>query len=239
MTLLSAWALAGLLLTVPLVLLHLRRRQPPSREVSSLVPWRELATDAPSPSWRLGRPVLPLLLLLQLLALILLVLSLARPASGLGTPSPGRIYVVDGSLLMQHREAGGERMALARRELGELLGALPADTHVQLVLAGPRLAALQRFGPGRDERDRYAARRRRCRRPVRRGAPRGRAAPRKRGTDRAAPSPRGPCPRSPGASGHLHLEAGRERLRLSGAERRRRPLRPAGHPALRGVRARN
>ncbi len=137
MTLLSAWALAGLLLTVPLVLLHLRRRQPPSREVSSLVPWRELATDAPSPSWRLGWPVLPLLLLLQLLALVLLVLSLARPASGLGTPSPGRIYVVDGSLWMQHREAGGERMALARRELGELLGALPADTHVQLVLAGP------------------------------------------------------------------------------------------------------
>ena len=137
MTLLSAWALAGLLLTVPLVLLHLRRRQPPSREVSSLLPWRELATDAPSPSWRLGRPVLPLLLLLQLLALVLLVLSLARPASGLGTPRSGRIYVVDGSFWMQHREARGERMALARQQLNASLRALPGDTHIQLVLAGP------------------------------------------------------------------------------------------------------
>ena len=171
MTLLSAWALAGLLLTVPLVLLHLRRRQPPSREVSSLVPWRELATDAPSPSWHLGRPVLPLLLLLQLLALVLLVLSLAQAReqprdAPAGTDLRRRRLAVDAAPRTRGRTHGSRTAGVERPRCARC----PADTHVQIVLAGPT-ASLLYSGPAHaaSSAHREAARGRRQRRPVQRG----------------------------------------------------------------------
>jgi hypothetical protein len=123
-------------LAVPLVLVHLRRNRAQTRDVASLLAWRELPGEAVSPSRRLGRPLLPLLLALQLLALVLLVLSLARPASGAGTPRPRHIYVVDDSVWMQAQQAGGTRMAAARRLLRSQLQALPASAQVRLLSAG-------------------------------------------------------------------------------------------------------
>jgi hypothetical protein len=135
-TLLSAWVLGGLVLAVPLVLVHLRRNRPQTWDVASLLAWRELPGQDASPSRRLGRPLLPLLLALQLLALVLLVLSLARPASGAGTPRPRHIYVVDDSVWMQAQQAGGTRMAAARHLLRGQLQALPASAQVRLLSAG-------------------------------------------------------------------------------------------------------
>jgi Ca-activated chloride channel homolog len=134
-TLLSAWALAGLLLAVPLVLLHLRRNRPPVRDVASLLSWRALPGQASSPSKRLGRPLLPLLLLLQLLALVLIVLGLARPAGGAGLERASRIYVVDESIWMQAREHGITRLASAQSLLRGQIARLPADLSVRIVAA--------------------------------------------------------------------------------------------------------
>lgn len=135
MSLLSAWALAGLLLSVPLVLLHLRRRKPPVREVSSLLAWRHLQSAPSSSSKRLGAPLLPLLLALQLLALALIVLALARPASGHGGSRSGQIWVVDDSIWMQAREGSGDRLEQAHQLVLKELARLPADAHVSVVLA--------------------------------------------------------------------------------------------------------
>ena len=142
MTLLSAWALAGLLLLVPLVALHLRRDRLPLRDVSSLIPWRELGGRTSAPRRRFGPPILPLLLILQAAALVLLVGGLARPASSAPTASGGPLYVLDDSAWMGAREAGRTRLDAARDLLSERLGHLPAEADVDLVLAGrsPSLA---------------------------------------------------------------------------------------------------
>lgn len=141
MSLLSAWALAGLVLSVPLVLLHLRRNRPPLRDVASLLAWRELPAQAPSPSKRLGRPPLPLVLALQLLALALLVLGLARPVGVAAQPKPSRIYVVDESVWMQAREHGQTRIAAAQSLLRAQIERLPGATPVRIVgaAAAPRV----------------------------------------------------------------------------------------------------
>ncbi len=137
MTLLSAWALAGLLLVVPLILAYLRRPRPPVRDVASLLPWRELRGASYSPpSRRWSRPVLPPLLLLQLLALALLVLSLAQPAGGRGRALATRTYVVDDSPWMQASEDGTSRLALAERLVRAQLRDLAPATTVRVVLAG-------------------------------------------------------------------------------------------------------
>lgn len=82
MNLASTWALVGLLLLAPLVLLHLRGPRRAVQEVPSLLLWLQL--QQPQPQSRVGRrllPTLPLLLLAQALALVLLVLSLAQPSA--------------------------------------------------------------------------------------------------------------------------------------------------------------
>ncbi|HVV89477.1 MAG TPA: VWA domain-containing protein [Solirubrobacterales bacterium] len=135
MTLLSGAALASLVLAVPLVALHLRRRKPPRRAVGSLLAWRDLPPAAGGGARRIGRPPLPLLLALQLLALALLVFALARPAGNGSAAGGSRVYVVDESMWMGVEE-GGTRIEHARALLRERLAGLPGDEAVRIVAAG-------------------------------------------------------------------------------------------------------
>ena len=142
MSVLAPWALLGLLLTVPLVLLHLRHRRPPAVTVPSLLLAGERSEARQARSRRWGRPPLPLLLALQVLAVVLLVLALAEPSSGPPAPAGARVaFVVDGSVWMRARTGdtatSGDRMPAARRALGARLAALDAGTPVAVVLAGP------------------------------------------------------------------------------------------------------
>jgi Ca-activated chloride channel family protein len=142
-TLLAGAALALLALSVPLVLLHLRRRPLAAIEVDSLRDWRRLPAASPSGRGRFSPPVLPLLLLLQLLALALLAFALAKPAGG-GESAPSvHAYVVDESLWMGADEAGGgTRIESAQALLRRRLAALPSDGRVALVGAGASASVL-------------------------------------------------------------------------------------------------
>jgi Ca-activated chloride channel family protein len=133
-SLLSAGALALLALSVPLVLLHLRRRPPLTLEVDSLREWRRLPAGSPSGRGRFSRPPLPLLLALQLLALALFAFALAKPAGGGSTAPSVRPYVVDESLWMGAGEAGGgTRIEAAQSLLERRLAALPTDQRVAVI----------------------------------------------------------------------------------------------------------
>jgi Ca-activated chloride channel homolog len=136
LTLLSGAALAALVLTIPLVALHLRRRKPPRRAVGSLLAWRDLPAAGGGGARRIGRPPLPLLLLLQLLALIVLVVALARPVSNESATTSSHVYVVDESMWMGADQAGTERMDAARDVLREQIGELGGGSAVRIVGAG-------------------------------------------------------------------------------------------------------
>jgi Ca-activated chloride channel homolog len=136
MSLLSVWALAGLLAAAPLVILHLRRRRPQQFDVASLLAWRRLPATASGGRGRFARPLLPLLLALQLLALALIVFALARPAGEAGQERPARVYVVDESIWMAAQEAGGTRIEAARELLAARLARLPSGEEVAIVAAG-------------------------------------------------------------------------------------------------------
>ena len=134
MTLLAAGALAALVLAVPLVALHFRRRKPPRRAVGSLLAWRDLPSVGGGANRRFGRPPMPLLLLLQLLALALLVFALAHPASDRSTPGSSTVFVVDESVWMGAEAGPGEtRIEDAQAELRERIDGLPADEAVRIV----------------------------------------------------------------------------------------------------------
>ncbi len=143
MTLLSAWALAGLVLIAPLVLAHMRRRRPPPREVASLLIWQELDGPRIGGERRLKLPHLPLLLLLQVLALALLVVSLARPA-GAAPPAgaAGRVLVLDDSVWMSIPG----RLAAGERELELKAAAAPRGTRIAVVVASAAPHILYRGG---------------------------------------------------------------------------------------------
>ncbi|HUE27028.1 MAG TPA: BatA domain-containing protein [Solirubrobacteraceae bacterium] len=131
MTLLSGWALAGLVLLVPLVIAHLRRRQSSVYDVPSLLLWDGLDQQPSAQSRRLRLPRLPLLLVLQALALVLLVVGLARPASTAAAPTGAHIYVLDDSLWM----GVDGRLASAELRTEQLVGMLPRRAQVWVVLA--------------------------------------------------------------------------------------------------------
>jgi Ca-activated chloride channel homolog len=135
-TLLSGAALAALVLAIPLVALHLRRRKPPRRAVGSLLAWRDLPAAGGGGARRIGRPPLPLLLLLQLLALILLVVALARPVSNESATTSSHVYVVDESMWMGAQQGGTTRIDAAAGVLRERLAELPGDEAVRIVGAG-------------------------------------------------------------------------------------------------------
>jgi hypothetical protein len=119
-TLLSAWALAGLALLVPLVIAHLRRVHRQIYDVPSLLLWDAL--DQPgTPRSRRARLRLPLLLVLQALALVLLVVSLARLSGSASPPTATRVFVLDDSLWM----GAGSRLEAAEAQIERLAGRLP------------------------------------------------------------------------------------------------------------------
>jgi hypothetical protein len=136
----AGWALAGLVLLAPLVLLHLRRRGQVEREVPSLLLWEQIELVDAKGSRGLRRPPLPLLLLLQALALALLVFALAEPSSRAPASKPAQVLVLDDSWQMQ--TAG--RMAEARREADRILAATPPATPVRIVLANGSSTVLYR-----------------------------------------------------------------------------------------------
>lgn len=149
MSLGTPWALAGLLLAIPVVLLHLRRPRPQTREVGSLLAWRRSPAAAGLSSRRLGRPASSWLLALQLLALLLFVLALARPHLDGGAPrSTTRAFVVDDSIWMGAREDGGTRLERAEAMLRSELEALPAGRRVAIFLAGPESKLLYEGSAG-------------------------------------------------------------------------------------------
>jgi Ca-activated chloride channel homolog len=136
LTLLSGAALAALVLAIPLLALHLRRRKPPRRAVGSLLAWRDLPAAGGGGARRIGRPPLPILLILQLLALALLVFALARPVSNESQATSSHVYVVDESMWMGAEVNGTERIDAAQGVLRERLAELPRDEAVRIVGAG-------------------------------------------------------------------------------------------------------
>jgi uncharacterized membrane protein len=135
-TLLSGAALAALVLAIPLIALHLRRRKPPRRAVGSLLAWRDFPRVGGGGARKFGRPPLPLLLALQLLALALLVFALAQPVSEKSNADGSHVYVVDESMWMGAEEGGEARIEAARADLRERLAQVPADEPVRIVGAG-------------------------------------------------------------------------------------------------------
>jgi hypothetical protein len=127
----AGWALAGLVLLVPLVILHLRPRTRTPRELPSLLLWRGLESDATTVSRRPRLPPLPLLLVLQALALIALVLAVAVPSSGSSKRPAATVIVLDDSFWVQ---APG-RLADERREGQRIITAAPAGGAVRIVEA--------------------------------------------------------------------------------------------------------
>jgi Aerotolerance regulator N-terminal len=136
----SAWALAGLVLLAPLVLLHLRQRSRREREVPSLLLWHEFELESASAQRRLRPPPLPLLLALQVVALVLLVVTLAEPRTGGGHVRPATVIVLDDSLWMQ---VPG-RLDDARREAERAVASAPGGAPVRIVLAGGDPSVLYR-----------------------------------------------------------------------------------------------
>jgi Ca-activated chloride channel homolog len=136
LTFLAAPALAALVLAIPLLALHLRRRKPPRRAVGSLLAWRDLPGAGGGGARRFGRPPLPLLLLLQLLALVLLVVALAHPAKEKSATGSSHVYVVDESMWMGAEDGGGTRIEAAASEMKERLADLAPGDAVRIVGAG-------------------------------------------------------------------------------------------------------
>jgi hypothetical protein len=136
----SAWALAGLVLLAPLVLLHLRDRGRPPRVVPSLIVWRDLDASVSAGDRGLRLPRLPLLLALQALALVLLVVALAQPQGSAGTSAPGQVLVLDDSLQMS---APG-RLADAERVAMRLADADPRGAQIRIVVADGTVSTIYR-----------------------------------------------------------------------------------------------
>ena len=137
MSLLTPWALGGLAVLVPLVILHLRHDRRHTQDVPSLRLWLDLEpVSARRRAWA-KLPRLPLLLALQVLAVTLIVAALARPATSRVRDERGTVYVIDGSFWMS--AAGRMPAALAR--VAALAARLPATAKVDVVLAdgSPRL----------------------------------------------------------------------------------------------------
>jgi hypothetical protein len=138
----SAWALAGLVLLVPLVILHLRDRGRPVRVVPSLVIWRELDVTVSGGDRGLRLPRLPLLLLLQAAAVIFLVFALAQPQGTAAPLVPAQVIVLDDSLWMS---APG-RLADAKRAVARIAATAPGGAPIRVVLADGSPATLYRGG---------------------------------------------------------------------------------------------
>jgi hypothetical protein len=142
-TLLSAWALAGVVLIAPLVLAHLRRQRSPLHTVPSLLIWEQLQGLGTTGERRLLVPRLPLLLALQALAVLLLVGVLARPVGDVPSAAgAGRALILDDSLWMS---APG-RLAAGERELMRVAQSAPRGTSFAVVIAAGTPRVVYRGG---------------------------------------------------------------------------------------------
>jgi Ca-activated chloride channel homolog len=144
-TLLSLWALAGLVFLAPLIVAHLRREPRSDYDVPSLLLWEDLAQETTPRSRGLRLPRLPILLFLQALALVLLVVALARPAARSRPLAPTRVYVLDDSLWMGARG----RLAAAELRIKQLATGLPHGARVLVVLADSTPHVIYRGSAGR------------------------------------------------------------------------------------------
>jgi uncharacterized membrane protein len=148
-TFVAPWALALLVLLPIIVLLHLRRRREVT--VGSLVVWRRVAAATPQQRLRWVRPTSVFALLLQLAAVILLVVALARPQPhAAGAPTDHVVIALDGSRWMRVVEDGSERFELARLAARDVVGALPSDTLVSILLVTERVDVVAARRPPRD-----------------------------------------------------------------------------------------
>lgn len=112
MTLGQPWALALLLLALPIVLIYLLRAHPRRRQTTAAFLWRGLEQQmSASANWR--RPPRSLALLLQLLALAASVAALAQPSLG-ERSSRQLIYLLDASPSMQATDVYPNRFEAAR-----------------------------------------------------------------------------------------------------------------------------
>jgi hypothetical protein len=128
----TGWALAGLVLLAPLVVLHLRARGQEAREVPSLLLWAQLESDDVAGARRLRRPPLPLLLALQIIGLILLVVALADPTGSAPRSPTTQIVVLDNSFWMQPQH----RLRTADQQVENAVHST-ADSKLDIVLAAP------------------------------------------------------------------------------------------------------
>ena len=150
MTFASPWALAGLLLAIPLLLLHLRRPRPETRKVGSLLAWRDTPAALGPSSRRLGRPRNSWMLLLQLLGA-----GPARPRPGAAAGRPRRRIGVDDAGLRRRRldlDAGAPGRRDPAEERGSDAARRPRSAargrRVAIFLAGPETKLLYEGGAG-------------------------------------------------------------------------------------------
>ena len=140
MTLLTPFALLGLLLLPALIALHLRRRQARSVEVPSLILWEELG-GAPGDGGKRWHLEQLLLLFLQLLVAGLLVVSLAQPSGSAG-PAGTRVYVIDAGAAMGVADPAPSRLATAQAVVSRDIRSAPAGTTFAIVVAAAQPGVL-------------------------------------------------------------------------------------------------
>lgn len=129
-------ALWLLVLTIPIVLLHVLRPRRTRTEVRSVLLWRQVSTPVAAASpWQ--RLVPSVLLFLQLLAVVLLALAVARPVQSEPTPlADHTVFIVDASASMGAREGAATRMDLAADRARDLFGDLPDGGLASVIEAG-------------------------------------------------------------------------------------------------------
>lgn len=130
----------GLALLVPVIvamyLLKLRREE---RTVSSTFLWQRMVRDveANAPWQKLRRNIL---LVLQLLLLLALIAALARPyLLTTGITGNNLIVIVDRSASMAATDAGGTRLAAAKREALRLIDQLPDNGRATVIAVGGQM----------------------------------------------------------------------------------------------------
>ncbi len=133
MTLLTPFALLGLLLVPGLIALHFHRRRLQAVEVPSLLLWENLVGE-PAQGGKQWRIEYVFLLLIQIIALCALVFSLTRPANTAALPG-NQVYVLDRGVLMTAADPAPARFDAARNRVAGEIRATPAGTVVTVILA--------------------------------------------------------------------------------------------------------
>ena len=133
-------ALCGLLLAIPIVVIHLLRGNLRRRWTSAAFLWRDLGRQTTARRfWR--RPPLSLALLLQILALSSLTLASASP-SLLDEPGRQIVLLIDASASMQATDVAPSRFDEARNQLLRLVRSLGPSDRVSIIRVGARPSLL-------------------------------------------------------------------------------------------------